>query len=222
MPEFSYSGQREIGMLIGAAIGGIIAAFPLIASAFRSMNQAAKRSKETGEENDELSIRLLYVAILLGALAMIVIAMFSVSSMTIGLAISMALLGTLWVWVAGVIVSECVGRTNWSPLSGMTLIAVTILILIASRGLSETDTIVSSVVVGAAICLAISQASDMMLDLKSGYLVGAIPRKQQLGQFIGLWLGPCVVIGLVFFVALSVQTGQWTLCRLPRAKHWRA
>ena len=29
-------------------------------------------------------------------------------------------------WIAGVIVSECVGRTNWSPLSGMTLIAVTI------------------------------------------------------------------------------------------------
>ena len=53
-------------------------------------------------------------------------------------------------------------------------------------------------VVGAAICLAISQASDMMLDLKSGYLVGAVPRRQQLAQFIGAWLGPVIVIGLMF------------------------
>ena len=42
----------------------------------------------------------------------------------------MAVIGTLWIWIAGVILSECIGRTNWSPLSGMTLIAITILIII--------------------------------------------------------------------------------------------
>ena len=101
----------------------------------------------------------------------------------------MACWGHLWVWIAGVVVAECIGRTNWSPLSGMTLIAVTILILIAKGGLNVADTITSSMLVGAAICLAISQASDMMLDLKSGYLVGAIPRRQQLAQFIGCLAG---------------------------------
>jgi hypothetical protein len=44
----------------------------------------------------------------------------------------MALIGTLWIWVAGVVLSECIGRTNWSPLSGMTLIGVTILIFVTS------------------------------------------------------------------------------------------
>jgi uncharacterized oligopeptide transporter (OPT) family protein len=53
-------------------------------------------------------------------------------------------------------------------------------------------------VMGAAICLAISQASDMMLDLKSGYLIGAVPRRQQIAQFIGAWLGPIIVIALMF------------------------
>ena len=63
------------------------------------------------------------------------------------------------------IVSECVGRTNWSPLSGMTLIAVTILIFVARGGLNATETILTSVILGAAICVAIAQAGDMMLDL---------------------------------------------------------
>ena len=155
-----------------------------------------------------MPIRLLYLAVIIGAIALIAIAFSSVSDMTLGLAALMALLGTAWIWVAGVIVSECVGRTNWSPLSGMTLIAVTIIILIAKSGLDDPQTIMSSMIVGAAICLAISQASDMMLDLKSGYLVGAIPRRQQMAQFIGAWLGPCIVIFLMILLNNQYEIGS--------------
>ena len=62
--------------------------------------------------------------------------------------------------------------------------------------------------VGAAICLAISQASDMMLDLKSGYLVGAVPRRQQLAQFIGAWLGPVIVIHLMILLNSQYSIGS--------------
>lgn len=188
-----------IGMLVGAAVGGIVAAFPLILSAMKSMHSARRQSGGT-RPNDEMPIRLLYTAIGVGALMMIWIAYSSVESLSLGRAAAMALLGTLWVWIAGVIVAECVGRTNWSPLSGMTLIAVTILILIAKGGVNDPETIVCSMLMGAAICLAISQASDMMLDLKSGYLVGAIPRRQQLAQFAGVWLGPVIVISLMILL----------------------
>lgn len=194
-----------IGMLVGAAVGGIVAAFPLIASAMKSMHAAARQNESEGRPNDEMPIGLLYTAIGVGAVVMIAIAYSSVEQMTLGRAAAMALLGTLWVWVAGVVVAECIGRTNWSPLSGMTLIAVTILIVIARGGLNVVETITSSMLVGAAICLAISQASDMMLDLKSGYLVGAIPRRQQLAQFIGAWLGPVIVIYLM--ILLNNQYG---------------
>ena len=207
-----------IGMLVGAALGGIVAAFPLIASAFKSM-QSARQQHETGTgaQNDELPIGLLYTAILCGLAVMVWIAFSSAQHMTFGRAALMAVLGTLWVWVAGVIVSECIGRTNWSPLSGMTLIAVTILILIGKSGLDDAETIMSSMVVGAAICLAISQASDMMLDLKSGYLVGAIPRRQQLAQFIGAWLGPVVVIFLMILLNNQYEIGSDRL-PAPQAK----
>ena len=206
-----------IGMLVGAALGGIAASLPLIASALRSMNSAAKQNKATGKSSDEMPIQLLYSAIGIGSLIMISIAYFSVEQMTIGRAIAMAVLGTVWVWVAGVVVAECVGRTNWSPLSGMTLIAVTILIVIGNGGLTKSETIISAMFVGAAICLAISQASDMMLDLKSGYLVGAIPKKQQFAQFIGAWLGPVIVIFLMILLNNMYEIGSDQL-PAPQAK----
>ena len=173
-------------------------AFPLIRSAISSMNRA---SKSDSASQDEMPIKLLATAVVMGAACLVFLAYKSAPGMSLSTALLMAILGTVWIWIAGVIVAECVGRTNWSPLSGMTLIAVTILIVIAvNMGLGKTETIVSCMVVGAAICLAISQASDMMLDLKSGYLVGAVPRRQQMAQFVGAWLGPCIVIGLMFLL----------------------
>jgi putative OPT family oligopeptide transporter len=198
-----------IGMLIGAAIGGIVAAFPLIRSALHSMHAASKeKATDLASQNDELPIHLLYGAVVFGALALIAIAFLSSSEMTLFRAALMAVLGTLWIWVAGVIVSECIGRTNWSPLSGMTLIAVTIVVIIAKAGMTDPAAVVSSIVVGVAICLAVSQATDMMLDLKSGYLIGAIPRRQQLAQYIGCWLGPCIVVFLMLLLNQQYHIGS--------------
>ncbi len=187
-----------IGVLIGAAIGGIIAAFPLVRSAIKSMQQAAAEKKNNPNAvSDEMPIKMLYAGVIGGAACLALITIFTVENMEIWRGIAMAVLGTLWIWIAGVIVSECLGRTNWSPLSGMTLIAVTILLLIAG-GLDSNSAIISSVICGAAICVAIAQAGDMMLDLKSGYLVGALPKWQQVGQLLGTWLGPILIILLIF------------------------
>lgn len=204
-----------IGMLIGAAIGGIVAAFPLIRSALKSMHESRHQSAEDGAQitSDEMPIWLLYLGVGAGVVVLIALCYYSVSDpqMTLWRAATMAVLGTAWVWVAGVIVSECLGRTNWSPLSGMTLIAVTILLVIAQSGMEAPSAVLSSVIIGAAICVAIAQAGDMMLDLKSGYLVGAMPRRQQLGQFIGSWLGPLVVIGLIFVLHKQYTLGSPSL-----------
>jgi len=201
-----------IGMLIGAALCGIVAAFPLIRSAIKSMHEASRGGGDGKRAiSDEMPIRLLYYGIAGGIVVLIAICYQSVAEMTLWRAALMAVLGTAWVWVAGVIVSECLGRTNWSPLSGMTLIAVTILLIIAQAGMSSPAAILSSVIIGAAICVAIAQAGDMMLDLKSGYLVGATPRRQQLAQFIGSWLGPLVVIGLIFVLHKHMTLGSESL-----------
>jgi len=194
-----------IGMLVGGALAGIVLALPLIISAVRSMQTAAKL--KTALSKDEMPIRLLYIGIAGATALLFVIAVLSVKEMGILRGGLMALLGTVWIWVAGVVLSECIGRTNWSPLSGMTLIAVTILIVISS-GLGDRAAIVSSIMVGAAACVAMAQATDLMLDLKTGYLVGASPKKQQIGQFLATWLGPIVVIALIFVLHKAYRLGS--------------
>jgi uncharacterized oligopeptide transporter (OPT) family protein len=192
-------------MLIGGALMGIILALPLIVSTIRSMHKAA--GLKTALSKDEMPIRLLYIGIAGATILLFIVAITSVKEMGVVRGCLMALLGTLWIWVAGVILSECIGRTNWSPLSGMTLIAVTILVVIAS-GLGDTPAIISSVIVGAAACVAMAQATDLMLDLKTGYLVGASPRKQQAGQFLATWLGPIIIMVLIFVLHKAYGLGS--------------
>lgn len=195
-----------IGMLIGGALAGVLLALPLIISAVRSMQNAART--EAALSRDEMPVKLLYVAIAGAAVLLAVIAVLSTEKMGIGRGIVMAVTGTLWIWMAGVILSEAIGRTNWSPLSGMTLIAVTILIFISSGLGDSSAAIIAAVMVGAATCVAMSQATDLMLDLKTGYLVGATPRMQQMGQFLGAWLGPIVIIALIFILHQAYGLGS--------------
>ena len=196
-----------IGMLIGGAIMGVILAAPLILSAIKSMQKAA--TVETGVATEEMPIKLLYFAVIGAAVLLGVMAVTAVESMTLMGGVSMALLGTLWIWMAGIILSEAIGRTNWSPLSGMTLVGITLLIIVTQAfGMERSDSIIAAIMVGAAMCVAMSQATDLMLDLKTGYLVGATPRMQQIGQFAGAWLGPIVVIFVIFALNEAYTLGS--------------
>ncbi len=200
-----------IGMLIGGAIMGVILAAPLILSAVRSMQKAAE--VETRAAGDEMPIKLLYIAVAGAFVLLVFMAVTAVESMSLAGGIALALLGTLWIWMAGIILSEAIGRTNWSPLSGMTLVGITLLIVLTQAlGMDRADSIVAAIMVGAAMCVAMSQATDLMLDLKTGYLVGATPRMQQFGQFIGAWLGPIVVIFVIFALHEAYELGS---ARLP-------
>jgi uncharacterized oligopeptide transporter (OPT) family protein len=196
-----------IGMLIGGAVMGVFLAFPLIVSAIRSMQKASKVASSAS--SDEMPIKLLYFAVGGAAVLLCVMAVTSVESVGLVTGISMALMGTLWIWMSGIILSEAIGRTNWSPLSGMTLVGITLLIVVTQAfSMDRADSIIAALMVGAATCVAMSQATDLMLDLKTGYLVGATPRMQQIGQFAGAWLGPIVVIGVIFVLNESHGLGS--------------
>lgn len=205
-----------IGMLIGGAIMGVILASPLIVSAVKSMQKAAKVT--TGISQDEMPIKLLYFAIIGAAILLSIMAIQSVENIGLARGIGMALLGTLWIWMAGIILSEAIGRTNWSPLSGMTLVGITLLIVLTQAfNMGREDSIIAALMVGAAMCVAMSQATDLMLDLKTGYLVGATPRMQQVGQFAGAWLGPIVVIVVIFVLDKAHGLGG-DMLPAPQAK----
>ncbi|NQV33398.1 MAG: OPT/YSL family transporter, partial [Phycisphaeraceae bacterium] len=90
-----------IGMLIGGAVTGIVLALPLMISAINAMRSASKL--KTAHSRDEMPIHLLYVGIVGAAILLFVVAVMSTEAMGWGRGLIMALVGTLWVWIAGVI-----------------------------------------------------------------------------------------------------------------------
>ncbi|MFH0931859.1 MAG: OPT/YSL family transporter, partial [Candidatus Zixiibacteriota bacterium] len=116
------------------------------------------------------------------------------------------LLGTLLVILFGfffvAVAARIVGivGSSSSPVSGMTLatILVTSLILIAF-GVSGFKGMISVMSIGTVVCIAVCLSGDISQDLKTGYLLGATPKSQQLMEFVGL-IFPAIFMGFTVFL----------------------
>lgn len=116
-------------------------------------------------------------------------------------ALVIALVGAAWIWFAGIIIAQCTGMTDWSPISGMALLTVVLVLLLSGSG-----AVVGAVLLGAALCVAITCAADMMGDLKTGYLVGSQPKRQQIVELVSTGLGPVVcMLVLATIVAVNMK-----------------
>ncbi len=113
-----------------------------------------------------------------------------------------AIVGALWIWFAGVIIAQCTGMTDWSPISGLALVTVVLVMLLAGTG-----QVLASVLLGVALCTAITLAADMMGDLKVGYLVGSKPIKQQTIELFVVGLGPAISMLTVLLIAQTNELG---------------
>ena len=181
-----------IGMILGGAIAGIIAAAPALKAAIQSL----RKSSGPDGEREEAPFSLITSASVIGLIGIFVATYLAGGGkVSILQAALCTLAGGLWMWLAGLVVAQTTGRTDWSPLSGLALIAIAIMMGILG---TERAMIVPAVTVGAAICVATSMCADMMADLKTGYLVGSKPIKQQLAQISVSWIGP----GIALFTVL--------------------
>lgn len=180
-----------IGTLIGGALMGVVMAFPAIKSAFRSL-AAATRSGASGSKvgGDELTLKPLICGTLLGVGLLFTAALLS-PGVGIGGAIISAVVGTVWAALAALIVAQAAGMTDIQPMSGMSLISVTLMLVLLGGNAP------GAMVVGVAVCVAIGQGADMMQDLKTGFLVGARPYRQQIAQFGVTWLGALLALWAV-------------------------
>jgi uncharacterized oligopeptide transporter (OPT) family protein len=189
-----------IGLLIGGALGGVAAAFPAIKSAFSSLFSAVSAGRSGIANNERISTRFLGAVFILSA-ASLFIAALSGEGMGVLESLLAGITGVIWIGIAGLIVAECTGMTDISPISGLALIAVTIMMAITGNN------VVVSVMISVAVCVATCQCADMMQDLKTGHLVGASPAKQQLMQFAVAWLGPVVAIATIYILWNSPSGG---------------
>ena len=181
-----------IGMLIGGALMGVVLSFPAMRSAMKSLSAAVATRGAGGGGPQEMSPKLMSIGAGGGVLLLFCCALWAVDELSMIQALGTAIVGTIWLGLAGVVVAQATGMTDISPLSGMSLIAVTIFFFMTA------GSYLASVLLGVAVCIGIGQCADMMQDLKSGHLIGSVPRRQQMGQFMVAWAGVPVAIGAVF------------------------
>ncbi len=112
-----------------------------------------------------------------------------------------------------VVSSRIVGLVGSSsnPVSGMTIATLfTVSIIIYSLGARGKSAMITALTIGALVCIGAAIAGDTSQDLKTGYLVRATPRLQQIGEIIGV-LTSAVFIGFTLFLlhkAYTIGSGE--------------
>jgi putative OPT family oligopeptide transporter len=190
-----------IGLLIGGALAGVVAAFPAVAGAMKSLSAAAKMAREKGTSPDEIDSKYVYMGSVGAFILLWLSAWMSSAEIGPATALLIAVVGALWLGLAGIIVAQATGHTDISPLSGLALIAVTLMFFLTAGNVT------AAILIGVAVCIATNQCADMMADLKTGHLVGSKPREQQIAQLLLCWLGPLVAIGVLFLLWYAPADG---------------
>ena len=190
-----------IGILIGAAFMELGINFIAIKSAFHTLISAtyANRHQLFNQEEMPLWVMITTVSI---AVILLALAIWSVPGVVGSKAILVAIISTLWMALAGLIIAQTTGLTDISPLSGISLISVTVMMLLMDGNVTVT------LLVAIAVVVAVSQSADMMQDLKTGYLVGSYPIKQQIIQLSSSWLGVLIAFVVVYLLWNSSPSGH--------------
>lgn len=92
------------------------------------------------------------------------------------------------------VAAEAIAIVGVNPVSGMTLVTVVLSSLVmAAVGLFGQAGIFVALVIGTAVCTALSTSGALISDFKIGYWIGATPRNQQVLKFAGLAVAALVV-----------------------------
>ncbi len=187
---------------VGAvAVGGFISlikSLPVIVSSFSEgfAQLLGRRKVEGGVPRTDRDLPMKWVLLGVAVIIVIIWALPGTELHLLG-AFLAVLFGFFFVVVAARIVG-IVGSSS-SPVSGMTIatLLVTCLILLYF-GVSGVAGMVTAMSVGTIVCIAVCMSGDIAQDLKTGFLLGATPRKQQLTEFIGL-LFPAIAMGFTLY-----------------------
>ena len=92
------------------------------------------------------------------------------------------------------VAAQAIATVGTNPVSGMTLITVVITIgTLVLVGLKGSGGMFVALIVGAAVCTALSTSGALISDFKIGYWIGATPRNQQIWKFLGMVVAALVV-----------------------------
>jgi putative OPT family oligopeptide transporter len=199
-------------LYIGAgavATGGFISlgrALPTIFKAFRSGIKSFRAGRAEGAKAPRTEQDLPFSVVVYGSLALLLaIWLAPMLGITFVSALLIMLFGFFFVTVSSRITGEIGSSSN--PISGMTVATLLITcLLFLAMGWVGVDHRAMALSTAAIVCIAASNGGTTSQDLKTGFLVGATPRRQQIGLLIGVVTSAFFIGSTLLFLNSSYTT----------------
>ena len=195
----SYIRYIGAGALAAGGIISLVKSLPLIIRTFKDAMKSMKGG--VGVAGNERTARDLSMKVVLGAILVCTILVWLVPAIPVTLlgAVIVVVFGFFFATVSSRMVG-LVGSSN-NPVSGMaiaTLLIATVLLKITGDG--GVHGMQGAIAIGSIICIVAAIAGDTSQDLKTGYLLGATPKKQQIGEVLGVVSSAFAIGGTLYLL----------------------
>ena len=194
----SYIRYIGAGALAAGGIISLIKSLPLIVKTFGGAMKSISGAQgvSSGRTSRDLNMKIVLIAIAVLTLLVWLVPFIPVN--LIG-AIIVVVFGFFFATVSSRMVG-LVGSSN-NPVSGMAiatlLIATIVLKVTGSTGIAG---MCSAIAIGSIICIVSAIAGDTSQDLKTGYILGATPKKQQIGEILGVIAAALAIGGTLYLL----------------------
>ncbi len=193
------------------AAGGILSLIKSLPMIIRTFKQAMAVYGKKAGENNRLSkdMPMNIVMIVVGVIA---IAMWLIPAIPVNLvgAIIIIVFGFFFATVSSRMVG-IVGSSN-NPVSGMAIATLLIAtMLLKASGNIGMPGMIAAITIGSIICIIAAIAGDTSQDLKTGFIVGATPIRQQTGELIGVVVSAIAIGGVLYLLSTAWGYGSQEL-----------
>ena len=194
------------GALAAGGIISLIKSFPLIVRTFKG---AIKGMSSSGKSANVRTEQDMSIKVVLFAILVLTILVWLVPAIPVSLlgAIIVVIFGFFFATVSSRMVGLVGGSNN--PVSGMAiatlLIATVILKITGEQGATGLS---AAIAIGSIICIVSALAGDTSQDLKTGYLLGATPKKQQIGEIVGVVVAAFAIGATLYILDMAWGFGS--------------
>ncbi len=183
------------------AAGGIISLIKTLPLIIRTFAGSLKGISGGGNGDNTRTSREIGITAVLISIIILTLLMWLLPSVPITLpgAIFVAIFGFFFAAVSSRMVG-LVGSSN-NPVSGMAIATLLIAsVMLMLTGNTGTGGMQSAIAMGSVICIVSAIAGDTSQDLKTGYILGSTPKKQQIGELIGVTVSALAIGGTLYLL----------------------
>ncbi len=186
------------GALAAGGIISLIKSLPLIIKTFGGAMKSLKVKNDGSQDRTSLEINMKVVILAIVVLTFIVWLLPAIPVSFIGAAM-IVVFGFFFATVSSRMVG-LVGSSN-NPVSGMAIATLLIATLILKlTGADGVEGMASAIAIGSVICIVSAIAGDTSQDLKTGYILGATPKKQQISEIVGVVAAALAIGGTLYLL----------------------